>query len=106
MQLSAMVWDNSHFETDHKAASRGQVDLVQRGDGSGRKVCRSADRRWTVEGKDIGDVFTVEQFVDAEADLRSVKHRELGDGVVQEEIDVVIGRDVGLIVIRAVVVIV
>src|ERR1700733_2590506 len=106
VRLVVSAWEHPQFEADNKTASRGQVELIQLRDGSGRKVCRRAHRRWTVEGKDIGDVFAVEEVVDAETDLRPVEERFLADGVVQEEIDVVVRCNIGLIVKRAVVVVV
>ena len=74
-QLLVMAWEDSHFEGDHEAAPGGQVDLVQRGRGSGCNVGRAPHGVWIVRGENIGDVFAVEEVIDAEADLRSVKDR-------------------------------
>src|SRR5580698_1973974 len=81
--------EDSDLERDHKAATGRQVELIERRCGCDCVVGRSIHRNRAVKGKDVGDVFAVEQVVDAEADLRFVEEGVSAERVVEEEIDVV-----------------
>jgi len=97
--------EDSDLEGDHEAAAGGLVNLVKLRRGGGGEVGRTVDGGWAVGGEDVGDVFAVEEVVDAEAELRLIEDGvAVAVGEVEEEVDVVIGRDVGLIVIGTVVV--
>src|ERR1700733_15802467 len=102
-----MPWENTDLDSDHKTAPRGQVDLIERRGGRGREILRSTLWCWTVIRKHIGDVFAIKEVIDAETDLRLVEEPvPCVEGVVKEQIDVVIRRNMHLVVKGAIVVVV
>jgi hypothetical protein len=106
IQLVVPIGKDTHLKVTIKL--RPAVRLIwSSGEGPWSQVRRRAHRRGLLKGENIGDVFAVEQVIDAETDLRLVEDRVFfAEGVVQEEIDVVIRRNIYLIVIRTVVVVV
>jgi len=91
--LLVAVGEDTQLERDHKTAPGSQVDLVQWRGSRGREILRRTGRRRAVIGEYIGDVFTVEEVIDAEADLRLVENGMFANGVVQEEIYIIVRRN-------------
>ena len=102
-----MLREKTDLDIEHKTASCRQVDLVEWRRSRGREILRSTHWCWTVIREDIGDVFAVEEVIDAETDLRLIEYPvSCVEGVVKEQIDVIIRSNMHLVVVGTIVVVV